>query len=90
MTSQQGLQAQKGKLRNEHSRDRIRLKDRAHKDSRPAWNAGARMITPGTGVAQRIRAYREDCKDEALRMMRSLMDQAGVSHGFAGSQGMWS
>ncbi len=29
--------------------------------------------------------YRDDCKDEVLRMVRSLMDQAGgVSHGIWG------
>ncbi|ERS85752.1 hypothetical protein Q672_15525 [Marinobacter sp. EVN1] len=31
--------------------------------------------------------YRDDCKDEVLRMMRSLMDQAGVSHGIRGLHG---
>ena len=34
--------------------------------------------------------YRDDCKDEVLRMMRSLMDQAGVSHGIWGLHGLWS
>jgi len=39
-------------------------------------------------VARRIRAYRDDGRDEVLRMTRSLTDQAGVSHGNQGLQGL--
>jgi len=40
------------------------------------------MTTPRIRSYPKDRDYRDDRKDEALRMMRSLKDQAGVSHGF--------
>lgn len=35
----------------------------------------------GIGITKRIRDYRDDGTDEALRTTRSLKDRAGVSHG---------
>jgi len=40
------------------------------------------METPRIRSYPKDRDYRDEHKDEALRMMRSLMDQAGVSHGY--------
>ncbi|KAE8545747.1 hypothetical protein F6453_1941 [Marinobacter nauticus] len=45
------------------------------------------MRTPRIRSCPMDQGYRDDCKDEVLRMMRSLMDQAGVSHGIWGLHG---
>ncbi|GGC59784.1 hypothetical protein GCM10011362_05260 [Marinobacter halophilus] len=57
------------------------------RDDKPARMLVQGRELQGTGSCPKDQGYRDDCKDDVLRMMRSLMDQAGVSHGISGLHG---